>query len=74
MLSDEFFPPRWVGGNVPRAADYSASALPSLTRDTQSPHRAHDRDLVPGIAASRRLDAAISQRLRNLAEGLGRGL
>ena len=32
----------------------------SLAPDAQSPHRAHDRDLVPGIAASRRLDAAIS--------------
>ena len=32
----------------------------SLAPDAQSSHRAHDRDLVPCIAASRRLDAAIS--------------
>jgi len=37
--------------------------------DAQLFHRAHDRDRTPGIAASWRLDAAVSQRLRNLAIG-----
>jgi hypothetical protein len=40
-----------------------------LLRDAQSLHRAHDGDLVPNIAASWGLDAAISQRLRDLAIG-----
>jgi hypothetical protein len=33
--------------------------LPSLGSDAQSFHHAHHRDLVPGIAASWRLDAVI---------------
>src|SRR6516225_12333752 len=41
-----------------------------LAGDAQSPHRAHHRDLVPGVAASWRLDAAVSQRLSNCAKGL----
>jgi hypothetical protein len=39
---------------------YSELAF-SLASDAQSFQRAHHRDLVPGIAASRRLDAAVSQ-------------
>ena len=64
----EIFPsPRWVGGNVPMVGDYSASAL---ALDAQSPHRAHHRDLVPGIAAAWRLDAAVSQFLSNRAKSI----
>ena len=55
--------PRWVGGNAPVAAVYSALALPSLARKPQSPHRAHDRHLAPGIAAARRRNVAVALRL-----------
>ena len=61
-------PLRWVGGNVPMGAVYS-SVFSSLGCDAQLLHRAHDRDRAPGIVASWRLDAAVSQRLRNLAIG-----
>src|SRR6516164_2084842 len=43
---------------------------PSTALNAQSPHRPHDRDWVPDIPAAWRLEAAISQRLRNLAVGL----
>jgi hypothetical protein len=36
--------------------------------NAQSLHHAHDCDLVPDITAAWRLDAAVSQRLRNLAK------
>jgi len=49
----------------------SLSFALSLARDAQSLHCAHDRDLVPDITASRRLDAAVSQLLRDVAEGAG---
>ena len=38
----------------------------SFARDAQSFHHAHDRDLVPGIAASRRLDAATARALKSM--------
>jgi hypothetical protein len=38
-LSKSFSLPRWIGANVPMAVVYCV-CLPSLTRDTQSLHRA----------------------------------
>src|SRR5262249_7279023 len=63
--SQRIFPLPPGSGNVPKAVNF-ASGLPSLA-DAQSPHHPHDRDLVPDIAAAWRLDAAVRQRLRNLA-------
>ena len=60
-LSRRFSLPRQGRRNVLMAAHLlRVRPFLSLAPDAQSPHRAHDRDLVPGIAASRRLDAAIS--------------
>jgi hypothetical protein len=52
VRSDEFFPPRWAGGNAPMLAVHSAFAGSSLPRDAQSLHHAHDRHRISQMTAA----------------------
>jgi hypothetical protein len=52
--------------NVPMAAVYS-SALPSLARDSQSLHCAHDRHRIPLFTAALCRNVAVGQFFRDFA-------
>jgi hypothetical protein len=60
-FSQNFSLRRWVGVTSLCLPVNSATGFLSFTSEAQSPHRAHDRDLAPGIAAAWRRNVAIGQ-------------